>query len=104
MKLLKILLEDVSVIGLKGSDEIMPSSIGIDSRKVSPFSAFVAIRGATSDGHNFIGKAIENGATAIICEQFPDFITEGVTYIKVVDTQAANAFIARAFLTTLLRN
>lgn len=97
MKLLKILLEDVSVIGLKGSDEIMPSSICIDSRKVSPFSAFVAIRGATSDGHNFIGKAIENGATAIICEQFPDSIAEGVTYVKVVDTQAANAFMARAF-------
>lgn len=97
MKLLKILLRDVSVIDCKGSDEVVISSVCIDSREVTSSSVFVAVKGAKSDGHDFIEKSIEKGATAIICEKFPDLLHAKVTYIRVADTQVAVAFIARAF-------
>ena len=43
--------------------------IKVDSRKIMPGDTFVALRGVDVDGHNFIQKAIENGATKIICEE-----------------------------------
>lgn len=43
-------------------------NIKTDSRKVCPGDTFVAIKGLTVDGHDFISKAIENGATKIVCE------------------------------------
>lgn len=43
-------------------------NIKIDSRKVKPGDTFVAIKGTTVDGHDFIEKAIENGATKVIVE------------------------------------
>lgn len=48
--------------------DIEISSIAFDSRKVSQGSLFVAMKGTISDGHDFIEKAIENGAVAIIYE------------------------------------
>ncbi|MFM2011214.1 MAG: hypothetical protein RLZZ479_1605, partial [Bacteroidota bacterium] len=55
---------------------------------------FVAIRGTISDGHEFIAKAIELGATAIVCDTLPETITEGITYIQVRDTNTALAVMA----------
>lgn len=44
-------------------------SIQVDSRKVKNGDTFVAIKGLNIDGHNFIDKAILNGATEIIAEK-----------------------------------
>ena len=44
-------------------------NIKIDSRKVTKGDTFVALRGTNVDGHDFIDKAIENGATKVIIEQ-----------------------------------
>ena len=44
-----------------------------DSRKIEKGQTFIAIKGLTVDGHDFIGKAIENGATKIICEHDIDY-------------------------------
>lgn len=67
------------------------SHIVFDSRKVKPGTLFVAVRGVTTDGHNFIPQAIESGAVAIICEELPNVINKKVCYI-----QAENASIALA--------
>ncbi|MBU6430930.1 MAG: UDP-N-acetylmuramoyl-L-alanyl-D-glutamate--2,6-diaminopimelate ligase [Patescibacteria group bacterium] len=97
MKTLKELLKNFKAIEMSCSDDIAISSICIDSRKCRHSSLFVAIRGAKSDGHNFIEKAIKNGARAVICEELPNFIKEKATYIKAANTQIALAQIARNF-------
>ena len=43
-----------------------------DSRKVQKGQTFIAIKGLTVDGHNYICKAIEAGASVIVCEQITD--------------------------------
>ena len=44
------------------------TGIAIDSRAVKPGYLFVAMRGGSADGHNYIPKAIENGAAAVVGE------------------------------------
>jgi len=58
---------------------------------------FIAIRGEKSDGHSFIPKAIAQGAAAVVCEELPQTLQEGVTYAKVANTHEAAAFIAHNF-------
>jgi UDP-N-acetylmuramoyl-L-alanyl-D-glutamate--2,6-diaminopimelate ligase len=58
---------------------------------------FVAVRGTQTDGHAYIGKAIEKGASVIVCETFPDNIDSDVTYIKVNDTEEVVGKLATAF-------
>lgn len=97
MKTIKEVLKNVQVVEISCSDDIHISSICIDSRKCCKSSLFVAIRGAKDDGHNFIEKAVKNGANAIICEKLPNIIIRKAIYIKVTDTQIALAQIARNF-------
>lgn len=68
--------------------------IEFDSRKVEENDVFVAIRGTVSNGHDFIEKAINLGATAIVCDTLPEVIVIGVTYIQVKDTNTALAYLA----------
>lgn len=58
---------------------------------------FIAQRGLHSDGHQFIGSAIEKGAVAVVCDEFPPSLNEEVTYIKVADTFYATGIFASAF-------
>ena len=69
----------------------------IDSRKVSQGSLFIAIRGTATDGHQYIEKAIELGAIAIVCEALPIHLHDQVTYIVVKDSSAAAGLIASAW-------
>ncbi len=73
------------------------SAVQLDSRKVTADTMFVAIRGAISDGHQFIDKAIALGATVIVCEALPSGLKEGVTYIVVPNTHEALGYIAHNF-------
>jgi UDP-N-acetylmuramyl-tripeptide synthetase len=68
-----------------------------DSREVVPGSLFVAIKGYCKDGYQFISKAIEQGAIAVICEEFPPAIASSCCYIKVSDARKALAESARIF-------
>lgn len=97
MKILKDILYKVSIEAVKGSTDIAINSIDFDSRKISLNDVFVAIRGSVSDGHSFIEKAVNQGATAIVCEEFPEKIINGVTYIQVKNTNEALAFLANNF-------
>ena len=94
MKILKDILYKVAIESVIGSTEIDIHKIDFDSRKIETNDVFVAIRGSLSDGHDYINKAIELGAVAIICDTLPENIEKGITYIKVKDTNTALAFMA----------
>lgn len=68
--------------------------IEFDSRKIVENDVFVAIRGTVSNGHDFIEKAINLGAIAIVCDELPEVIVTGITYIQVKDTNSALAFMS----------
>jgi len=94
VKILKDILYKVAIESVTGSTEIAIHKIDFDSRKIEDNDVFVAIRGSLSDGHDYIQKAIELGAVAIICETLPQNVEKGITYIQVKDTNTALAFMA----------
>lgn len=97
MKILKDILYKVAIESVTGSTEIDVHKIDFDSRKIEANDVFVAIRGSLSDGHDYIEKAIQLGATSVICDTLPKNIEKGITYIKVKDTNTALAFMAANF-------
>ena len=97
MKLLKDILYKVRLTGVIGSTNSSVSSIAFDSRKVERNGLFIAVKGGISDGHQFIDKALEMGAKAIVCEKMPDNIISGVTYIEVENSGESLGQIASNF-------
>ncbi|MEN8928193.1 MAG: UDP-N-acetylmuramoyl-L-alanyl-D-glutamate--2,6-diaminopimelate ligase [Flavobacteriales bacterium] len=97
MKLLKDILYKVRLKGVIGSTNSSVSSIAFDSRKVERNGLFVAIKGGVSDGHQFIDKALEMGAKAIMCEQMPDNIVSGITYIEVENSGESLGYVTSNF-------
>ena len=97
MTLLKDILYGVSLSAVNGETNVMVNQLHFDSRKVEMDDAFVAIKGLVTDGHQYIQKAVDLGAKAIVCEEFPELIIEGVTYVKVGDSAAALAIMASNF-------
>ena len=96
MKLVDI-LKNINVIETIGDIAREISGIHIDSRKIEPGHLFVAVKGTQTDGHAYIAKAIELGASAIVCEKTPENIENNVTYIKVADTEDCVGKLATAF-------
>ena len=94
MKILKDILYKVAIESVIGSTDVAVNKIDFDSRKIVLNDVFIAIRGTISDGHNFISKAIELGATTIICDTLPISKVDSITYVKVKDTNSALAFMA----------
>ena len=94
MIILKEIIYKVAIEAVKGSTDISVHKIDFDSRNIVANDVFVAIRGTISDGHDYIGKAISLGAVAIICETFPEDLTNGITYIQVKDSNKALAYMA----------
>lgn len=97
MAKLQDILYKVHLKAVHGSTDLEVSGIQIDSRKVSKGAVFVAIKGALSNGHDFIGKAIELGATVIVCEELPALFSDGVTYLQVANSNEAVAYMAHEF-------
>lgn len=97
MKLLKDILYRANITQVSGNTNTAIESICFDSRKVSQFSAFVAVPGTQVDGHNFISQAIESGAVAIICEVLPEVLKEEITYVEVKNAHEALAYMACNF-------
>jgi len=97
VKKLKDILYKTAIQAIKGSTEITINKVEFDSRKVAKGDLFVAIKGTTSDGHSYIQKAIEQGALAVVCEVFPDIVSEKTTFVKVDNSQKSLAFIAANF-------
>ena len=80
---------------VSGSTDIEVSDIIYDSREVVKGCVFVCIVGANADGHNFIGKAVEKGAAAVVVSRDTDI--SGVTVIKTDDTRKALALISAEY-------
>nr|WP_269468206.1 UDP-N-acetylmuramoyl-L-alanyl-D-glutamate--2,6-diaminopimelate ligase [Gaetbulibacter sp. NE] len=84
----------VTINAVVGSTGVQVNAIEFDSRQIKTNDVFVAIRGSVVDGHNFIEKAIELGAKAIVCEALPEQLQNGITYIEVDSASKALAFMA----------
>jgi UDP-N-acetylmuramoyl-L-alanyl-D-glutamate--2,6-diaminopimelate ligase len=96
MKLQDILYK-VSLRSVVGKTSIEAVDIQIDSRKIKKGSVFVAVKGTASDGHQFIDKAIESGAVAVVCEIMPLSVNEAVVYVQVENSAAAAGYMAHNF-------
>lgn len=97
MKLLKEILYKSGIEEVVGSTQLAIEKICFDSREIEKFSLFVAVSGTQVDGHQFIDKAIEDGAVAIICEKLPDNILESITYVRVQNSALALGVMASNF-------
>ena len=95
--ILRELTADITPLSISGNMDIDISGIAIDSRKVQKGYLFIAMKGTQVDGHQYIGKAIELGATAILAEEEPTTKTEGVTYIIVASTENVVGNVATMF-------
>lgn len=96
MKLEEI-IKAVTVCETKGNTDREITGIQMDSRLVESGHLFVAVKGTQTDGHTYIEKAIEKGASAIVCETYPETLHEDVTYVKVTDTEDAVGKLATTF-------
>jgi UDP-N-acetylmuramoyl-L-alanyl-D-glutamate--2,6-diaminopimelate ligase len=94
MKTLTELLRDVNVKQIKGAADQVISGITYDSREVTAGSMFFAVKGTRVDGHSYIAQVIEKGAVAIVCEELPITISEGISYIQVADSSYSSGTIA----------
>ncbi|WP_431133944.1 UDP-N-acetylmuramoyl-L-alanyl-D-glutamate--2,6-diaminopimelate ligase [Psychroserpens mesophilus] len=91
---LKDILYKVPINAVVGSTGVVVNTIHFDSRAVSNGDVFVAVKGTTVDGHDYIDKAVELGAIAVVCEALPNNLKNGITYIEVENTSSALAFMA----------
>ena len=94
---LKELLKNIKPTQVVGDENTDITGVNIDSRKIKQGHLFVAMKGTQVDGHQFIPKALDLGASAILCEDLPAELKENVTYIQVVSTEDAVGKVATSF-------
>ncbi|MFA0962820.1 UDP-N-acetylmuramoyl-L-alanyl-D-glutamate--2,6-diaminopimelate ligase [Roseivirga sp. BDSF3-8] len=94
MMALKDIVYRVSLKSVSGDMNDSVTGITFDSRAVNKGDLFVAVRGTATDGHLYIDKALEKGASAIVCEELPADLKEGVTWIEVENSAKALGLIA----------
>ena len=91
------LLTGIKPTETAGSADVNITGINIDSRRVVPGNMFIAMRGTQVDGHQFIPKAVELGAVAVLCEDIPSDAPASVTFVKVADCEDCVGQIATTF-------
>jgi UDP-N-acetylmuramoyl-L-alanyl-D-glutamate--2,6-diaminopimelate ligase len=94
---LKDILYKVSLTSTYGNMNVEVNGLHFDSRKVQPGSLFAAVKGTLSDGHAFITKATDMGASVVVCEKLPDTINEKVVYVTVKNSAQALGIMAANF-------
>lgn len=97
MKNVKELIRHLKIKKVVGDTNKRISKIEIDSRVCEKDCVFVAINGYQVDGHTYISKAIEKGASTILCEVMPEELEENVCYLRVSNTSKALSKISAAF-------
>lgn len=96
----KHLVELANLLGsheLYGDTNVMVEDVSADSRNIKQNGLFIALRGATVDGHQFVEKAVANGAKAILVDTLPKKLPEGVGVILVSDTREAMEILVPYF-------
>ena len=91
---LSALLREVDVTCISADPEMEISGISYDSRTTQAGDLFVAMAGFATDGHRYIGKAVEKGAVCVLCQEKP---AEDIPYVQVADSRLALALVSGAF-------
>lgn len=94
MTYLSDILYKVAIESVVGNTKASISNIHFDSRQVGLNDIFVAVKGVSVNGHDYIAKAVNSGAIAIVCEDLPQDFVNGVTYVQVQNSQVALSIIA----------
>ncbi len=95
---LRTLLNAIAPVQIAGHIEQDVTQIAFDSRRVTPGSLFVAIKGLHNDGHAYLDNALSNGACAVVVQEWPARDPDGqATFIQVQDSAAALGRLADAF-------
>lgn len=97
MKQLSQILSSTPIRSFTATADVELTGLTFDSREVARGNCFFALRGTQVDGHRFIEGAVKAGAAAVVCEQLPQTLHEGVCYIEVEDSAAAMADMAAAY-------
>jgi UDP-N-acetylmuramoyl-L-alanyl-D-glutamate--2,6-diaminopimelate ligase len=97
MRYLSDILTGLPFTGLQGAADVEISAVVFDSRKVVPGALFVAVKGTQVDGHDYIEKAIKDGAVAVICEDLPGHTATEVDFLMVADSAVALGIVAANF-------
>ena len=96
MRSLKDILYGVKMLSVEGSTSQITDHLTFDSREAKEGSVFFAIVGTVNNGHDYVSKVIEAGCRTIIVSESVE-VKEGVTVIKVEDTNEALAVVAHNF-------
>lgn len=97
MQQLQNILNNISTQLTIGNLNVAVTDVATDSRKVIKGACFIAVKGVSTDGHQFIDTAIQNGASSIVCEILPEFLIDNITYIKTGNSAMAAGIIAHQF-------
>ena len=97
MKSLKEIVYSINVNQWVGATDLKIDALFLNSREVKKDGLFIAVKGYTVDGHQYIENAISQGAIAIVCEVLPIRLNEKITYIVVSDSAESLAIIASNF-------
>jgi UDP-N-acetylmuramoyl-L-alanyl-D-glutamate--2,6-diaminopimelate ligase len=97
MALLQDILYKVNILSNSGKAIESVDDLQIDSRKVTPGSCFIAIKGNTTDGHTYINTALANGASIIVCEKLPADAKDDALFIIVENSSLAAGIMAHNF-------
>jgi UDP-N-acetylmuramoyl-L-alanyl-D-glutamate--2,6-diaminopimelate ligase len=97
MKALKDILNGIELLETRGDLSVSIRSIQFDSRKVEAGDLFVAVKGSHVDGHQFIAKAIEMGAVAVVCEEVPEDFPYEIVLARIINSQEMFGKMAAAF-------
>ena len=96
-KSLQQLIKSIDVLHIEGTVDKNINNVTCDSREVKPGCLFVAVRGVSVDAHRFLPQVAEAGAVAVVCEELPEKLHDGVTYVQVANSTIALAHLASAW-------
>ncbi len=89
------LLSEVPLLEVRGSTEVSCKGLSFDSREIESGMVFVAVKGTQVDGHQFIEKAVEKGAIAVITEKpIPAVLNPEMTWVRTGNTAKALGLMA----------
>jgi UDP-N-acetylmuramoyl-L-alanyl-D-glutamate--2,6-diaminopimelate ligase len=95
--ILQEILYKVRIRSVHGKLDVDVRDLQLDSRKVGKASAFIAVKGTHTDGHQFIDAVSVAQPAAIICEIMPVSLKDDITYIQVENSAAASGLMAHNF-------